>query len=203
MKYLTAVERCRSKASGLSKIAHLLCVIGLSAPLVLEASEADSPARAGSSAEAAGMTHAAASTAPRRDSASTKVAGRSQAQESIRAKSGNGLKAGSAAAVATSRRNSGAAPRRVGPSRPTGPTRAAASALTAPTREQRGMSPVVPPKLSVSNNAVRTLPNLKVAPRGSTIGGPHVAGPGRLGGPATGRTANPAVIDGTQVHRKF
>jgi hypothetical protein len=186
------------------KIAHLLCAIGLSAPLVLEASAAESPARVGSSAEAAGMAHAAASSAPGRDPASTK------------------------AVTATPRRNSGAAPRGVAeltrsnanrlqslhrqeargrvaksPSRPIGPTRGPATARTAPARQQSGVSPVVPPKLSVSNNAVRTLPNLKVAPRGSTIGGPHVAGPGRVGGPATGRTANPAAIDGTQVHRKF
>lgn len=37
----------------------------------------------------------------------------------------------------------------------------------------------------------------------SRIGGPHAAGPGRLGGPIIGRTANSAAIDGTQIRRKF
>ena len=72
------------------------------------------------------------------------------------------------------------------PSRPIGPTRAAATAVTASARD----------------TTVRTLPNLKVVPRGATIGRPHVAGPGRVGGPPTGRTANFA-IDGTQLHRNF
>ena len=54
------------------KIAHLLCAIGLWAPLVLDAGAAESPARAGSSAEAMRMAQAAKSTAataaPRRSS---------------------------------------------------------------------------------------------------------------------------------------
>ena len=87
------------------KIAHLLCTIGLWAPLVLEASAAESRARAGSLAEAAAQ--AATSTAPGQDLASTKVVGRSQVQESIRANSGNGLKGGNAAVAATPRRGSG------------------------------------------------------------------------------------------------
>jgi hypothetical protein len=40
-------------------------------------------------------------------------------------------------------------------------------------------------------------------PRGLSIGGPRAAGSGRLGGPAAGRNANTAAIDGAQIRRKF
>jgi hypothetical protein len=36
--------------------------------------------------------------------------------------------------------------------------------------------------------------------RGSTIGGPRAPGPGLVGGPAIGRTAHNATIDGSQLH---
>jgi hypothetical protein len=38
--------------------------------------------------------------------------------------------------------------------------------------------------------------------RDSTIGGPRAPGPGRVGGPAIGRTAHNATIDGTQLHHQ-
>ena len=191
-------------------IAHLSCAMALFA-LVLDAAAAESPVRVGSSAEAADMAHASASSVPRRDPASTQhgLSGRS-----------NGMAAG------TGLRSSGPAPR--GPtalarnaadrphsphhtearrgaakvmSRPVEREHAASTVLTASAWKRLDANPVVRPKLSISNDPARTLS--RTVPRGSTIGGPRVAGPARVGGPATGRAANPAVIDGTQLHRKF
>lgn len=180
------------------KIALLLCA-GLWALLVIEASAAGSPARADSPAESVRTAHAATSTAPDRDPARTKT----------------GLK-GANAAVTAAPRNAAEhtrsnadrlhSPRaRVAKStsQPIVPKHAAATALTASARTQLDAHPLVPPKLSVSRNAVRALPNLNTVPRGSIIGGPHVVGPGRIGGPATGRAANSAGINGTPLHRKF
>jgi hypothetical protein len=146
-----------------------------------------------------------------RDPAGAKGFARSQVQESTPASSAGSLKRRGASGAATPRRNSAPAPHAAAeiargnanrpqsmrrqemrgrvaksPSRAIGPTRAAATAIPASARD----------------TTVRTLPNLKVVPRGATIGRPHVAGPGRVGGPPTGRTANFA-IDGTQLHRKF
>jgi hypothetical protein len=45
--------------------------------------------------------------------------------------------------------------------------------------------------------------NLSAAARASTIGGPQAQGLGQVGGPAIGRPAHAATIDGTQLHHKF
>jgi len=67
----------------------------------------------------------------------------------------------------------------------------------------RGSNPAGKPKPAVSKNASQATTGVKTVADGSRIGGPHASGLGRLGGPATGRTANSATINGTQLHRKL
>jgi hypothetical protein len=56
----------------------------------------------------------------------------------------------------------------------------------------------------VENSVSRPIPpKLKIVPGGSTLGGPRVTDPGRLGGLPGARGAKPAVINGVQLHRKF
>jgi hypothetical protein len=59
------------------------------------------------------------------------------------------------------------------------------------------------PSPPVSRLPAHATASLKVSARDSTIGGSRGAGPGRVGGPAMGRAANGATIDGIHVHRKF
>ncbi len=85
-----------------------------------------------------------------------------------------------------------------------GPNPAAASGnLSARGRGLPGASPQGLPTPPVATRAARVAPSVKAMARGSIIGGPRAAGPGRVGGPATGRVANNTAINGTQVHRKF
>jgi len=58
------------------------------------------------------------------------------------------------------------------------------------------------PKVRTFGLAAR-LPSSKTPPRGATIGGPRATPAARLGGPAVRRSANTAVIDGADVHRRF
>jgi hypothetical protein len=51
--------------------------------------------------------------------------------------------------------------------------------------------------------AIRTAPGSRVVVANSAIGGPRDQALARLGGPAMGRTATGAAIDGSQLHRKF
>jgi len=72
---------------------------------------------------------------------------------------------------------------------------------------QPSPNPTIRPTLPVSKLPARaaagTAATAHAVAKDSRIGGPHVAGPGRLGGPIIGRTANNAAIDGTQIRRKF
>jgi hypothetical protein len=73
----------------------------------------------------------------------------------------------------------------------------------------RGASPALPPAVTAPNVAARAAahpsaaPNPSAAARASAIGGPHTQGLGRVGGPAIGRPAHAATIDGTQLHHKL
>jgi hypothetical protein len=89
---------------------------------------------------------------------------------------------------------------------------AAATPLAAQVRGPGGANPAAP-KMVISSSAMRTAqgskhatasaaPGTAAANRGSGIGGAHVAGSGRLGGPAS-RTARNSSLDGTQVRHKF
>jgi hypothetical protein len=72
---------------------------------------------------------------------------------------------------------------------------------------QPSSNPTIRPTLPVSKLPARAAAGTATTAHAvgidSRIGGPHVAGPGRLGGPIIGRTANNAAIDGMQIRRKF
>jgi hypothetical protein len=69
--------------------------------------------------------------------------------------------------------------------------------------EQRRASAPKPRTLLIYKSSVHAATSVNPAAKASTIGGPHAAAPGRLGGPPTSRTANNAMIDGTHLRRKF
>ncbi len=208
------------------KIARLLCTIWVCAPLALDASAAESPERGGSSVAVADMGQAAGRAALGRN-ASIK-AGRAETRESTQVDSGKGgPKSRNAAADVSPRRGSVRPQRGVGQlahgnadrlhsllskqargrlakasSRPVG-SYGAATGSEGVVRGPRGSNPVGGPKLAVSKNASQATTSVKTVVRESSIGGPHAGGLGRLGGPAIGRPANRATIDGTQLRRKF
>ncbi len=187
------------------KIARLLCVLWVCGSPALEARAAESPA------------HNAASMAPNIN------AGRSAAQESTQARSskGDGSKGRDAAAAASPRRGSVATAHtarslaRSNADRPRSlhPTKALGYVAPAPNRRvapkagtasgnmsARGQAPT--PRAAAS--AARVPRSVTAMVRGSAIGGLRApAGSGQLGGPARGRTAHNAAIDGTQLHRKM
>jgi hypothetical protein len=66
----------------------------------------------------------------------------------------------------------------------------------------RSANPMEHAALPVPKIVARAATSVKAFPRDS-IGGPRAAGPGGLGGPATGRTARNTGVDGTPLHRKF
>ena len=211
------------------KIARLLCALWVCGPLALEANAAESPAHNGASVAAANMGQAAAGTTHGRDTSIN--AGRLVAQESTQAGSGkgDGSKGRNAAVAVSPRRGSVTPPHAAGPlarsnadrlhslhpakaggritptaNRRVGPNPAAASGnLSARGRGLPGASPQGLPTPPVATSAARVPPSVKAMVRGSIIGGPRAAGPGRVGGPATGRVANNTAIGGAQVHRKF
>jgi hypothetical protein len=205
------------------KIARLLCVIWVCAPLALEASAAGSPASGGSSVAAMGQ--AAGGSAPARDTSIQ--AGRAETHESTplgSAKAGHSK--GRDAVVAGSPRNGSVARqrgagqlarsnaarlhallsakargRRTAASNPARPTHGATGNRMA--GGSRSSSPLAERALPASKLPAPSATSVKAVARGSRIGGPQTAGPGRLGGPTIGRTANSATINGTQLHRKF
>jgi hypothetical protein len=90
-------------------------------------------------------------------------------------------------------------------SRPTavasGPAAVASGAATAasgPAVVASGLGP------ATSNSGVRAVTGpsaiTRAMGRGTAIGGPRTAAAGLVGGPATGRTAHSAMVDGTQFH---
>lgn len=87
-------------------------------------------------------------------------------------------------------------------SRPIGSNRAATGGSSV-VRNPRGPNPLGGPAPTVSKNAAHAMASMKAVGGGSSIGHPHPAGLGRLGGSATGRTANSATINGAQLHRKL
>jgi hypothetical protein len=103
------------------------------------------------------------------------------------------------------------------PNRHVGPTAAAASGKVSargqgvpgassqapPTPPVATSAAQVPSSLPVATSVARIPPNVTPMVRTSSIGGPRAAGPGRLGGPPTGRTAHNGTISGTQLHHKF
>jgi hypothetical protein len=84
---------------------------------------------------------------------------------------------------------------------PVGSTRAASGNVVA--QGPSGASPALPPAVTAPNVAARAAANQGPASRNSTIGGPRAQGLGQVGGPAIGRPAHAATIDGTQLHHKF
>ncbi|MGO9995124.1 MAG: hypothetical protein ACLPTF_21785 [Steroidobacteraceae bacterium] len=210
------------------KLAPLLRALCVCAPLALGASAAELPARNGAAVAVANTGQAVGGDAPGRDASIN--AGRPVAQESTHVDSGKGDGSKGRHAAAVSPRRSSATPlRAAGPlarsnadrlrslhpakargritptaNRRVGPNPAAASGnLSARGRGLPGASPQGVPAPPVATSAARAPPNVKAMVRGSTIGGPRAVGPGRVGGPATGRAANNTAIDGTQVRRKF
>jgi hypothetical protein len=194
----------------MKKIARLLCALWLCGPLTLEARAADSPAVNG------------AAVAPAK-------AGHPPAHESARAESskGDGPKGRNAAAAASPRGGPVTARRAAGrlarsnanglhslhpakargntaliPNRRVGPKAATASSKLS-AREIPGERLQALPMRPVVVGAARVSPSAKPMVRGSAIGGPRTAaGPGQLGGAATGRTAHNTAIDGSSVRHK-
>jgi hypothetical protein len=204
------------------KIARLLCALWVCGPLALDARAADSLVRNGAAVAPAKLGQAAGSATDGRDKGikTTTQAGSSK---------GDGPKGRNAAVAASPRRGSVTAPRAAGPlarsnadrlrslhpakarggiastpNRRVGPKVAATSSnVSAAGRGIPGSHPQALPMRPVAVGADRVSPSAKAMVRGSAIGGPRAAaGPGQLGGPATGRTAHNTAIDGTQVRHK-
>lgn len=176
------------------KIARRLCTTGLCALLALEVGAAELPARsagARSDAEQATDRHSSGPvvTPGRAPISAQRGTGKFVRSNSDRVQSL--LHARSAKAVA----------RAAG--RPTGAKHAAPAVAAVAIREPHEASPVVPSRLSPSRGAVHAWPTVKTPIRGSSIGGPKIAGAGRVGGPPTGLGANHGAIDGAEVHRRF
>jgi hypothetical protein len=194
------------------KLARLLCALWVCGPLALDARAADSPARNG------------AALAPAR-------AGNPVAHESTPAgpSRGDSAKGRNAAVAASPRRASVATPRAAGllarnnadrlhslhpakargntastPNRRVGPKVGATSSnVSAAGRGIPGARLQALPLRPVAVGVARVSPSEKAMVRGSAVGGPRAAaGPGQLGGPATGRTAHNTAIDGAQVRHK-
>jgi hypothetical protein len=194
------------------KIARLLCALWVCGPLALEARAADSPARNDGAVAPAKAGHPAA-------------------HESTQAGSskGDGPKGRNAAAAASPRGSSVTASRAAGPLSRSNADRlrslqpAKARGNTASTSNRRGAPKAatassnlsargipgerlqaLPTRRPVVVGVARVSPSAKAMVRGSAIGGPRAAaGPGQLGGPATGRrTVHNTAIDGTQVRHK-
>jgi hypothetical protein len=87
------------------------------------------------------------------------------------------------------------------PSRPGGSIRTATGNVAA--RAPGGASPAHQPTAAAATRAARSATPFRAATPNSTLGGPQVPRPGRLGAPAVGRTAHNASIDGTQLRHKF
>jgi hypothetical protein len=182
------------------KLDSLRCALWVCGLLALEAGAAEAPAHNAASVAAANMGQAATVTGPGRDARIK--AGRPAAQESTRAgpSKGDGSSGHNAALAAAPRRGS-VPPRAANPLARSNADRlhslhpAMARGRIAPAANRR----VAPMAAAASGNmsargrglpAARVPPTVKAMARGSMIGGPRAAGPGRLGGPATGRTAN-------------
>jgi hypothetical protein len=211
------------------KLAPLVCALSVCGPLVLQASAAESPVHSAASVAVANKDQAADGITSGRDTSIK--AGRPVAQESSQAGSskGDGSKGRNAAVAASPRRGSVTPPHaadrlaRGTPDRLRAPHPAAARGRVARTANRRvephsaaisgnasarvrglpGASSQALPTRPVATSTARLPPNVKAMIRGSIVGGPHPPGPGRLGGPPTGRTASNTAIDGTQMHRKF
>jgi hypothetical protein len=203
------------------KIAYRLCTMGMCALLTLEVGAAELPAR---DAGARSDTEQAAETASPEAATSRALRGSAPSQTA----SGKGISANrqSSRPVVTRGRGPISAQHgmvkldrsntdRVRSLLHQQSARAAAAPAGAPVASKRAApmvaaasipgprqaSAVLPTRLSPSKGAVHTLQSVKAPIRGSSIGGPKIAGAGRLGGPARGLIAN--QIDGTQVHRRF
>jgi hypothetical protein len=199
------------------KLAPLLWALSVW-PLSLAAGAAESPA------------HNAASVTAAKGPAAAGITPRSAVRESTHAGSskGDGSKGRHAALAVSPRRGSVTPPRTAGPlargsadrlrsphptaqvpgrvastpNRRVGPP-AATGNVSARGQGLPGVGPQALRTPAVATGAVRAPPSVKAIARNSMIGGPRAAGSGRLGGPATGRTANNMAADGTQMHRKF
>jgi hypothetical protein len=182
------------------KIARLLCVLWMCGPAALDARAADSAARNDAAVAPAKLGEAAGSSTPGRDrglngAASTK---------------GDGSKGRNAAVAASPRGASIPTPR---PAHPLARSNADRLHLLQAAKVRGNIASTpnrrVGPKATASSmrpvavGAARLPSSAKAMVRGSAIGGPRAgAGPGQLGGPATGRTAHSTAIDGGQVRHK-
>jgi hypothetical protein len=208
--------------------AYLLCAMAMCVSLVLEAGAAEPPVRGRSSPAVTKMQHPAGTSASGLVM-STRAGGRVQSQESVPIDSNKGFSSNERhAAAATPLRGLVTVQRGVSglarsnsdrlrsllhqqarglgvkaSSRSAQSSRAATTALVPRIRGSRDASAIVPIKKSIPNDADRVPQSIRVVARGSAIGGPHVAGTGRGGRAARGRTVNNLGLDGTQVHRKF
>jgi hypothetical protein len=204
------------------KIARLICAVGICAPLVLQAGAAEAPVPGRSSvdtsvrAEGQRRTQAArpgdssSGVSPTRGNAAVRPPPHASATEqravaplarssADRLHSHLGQLARAPVATASSR-GAGSNPARRS-NLAGGSNLAAASASGARLQGRLDANSAVPTRLPVPNDAVRRPPNLKLEARGPALGGPHLAGAGRIGGPAAGRAANNGLLDGTKLHR--
>jgi hypothetical protein len=205
------------------KIARLLYALWVCGPMTLDARAADSPSRNGVAAPPAKLSQAGqagGSTIDDRDK--TIRAGRPVAHEPTQAgpSKGDGAKGRNAAVAASARRASVATPRAAGPLARSNadrlhslhPAKARGNTPSIPNRRigtkvaatSAAASVAASANVSVRGRGMpRVTPSAKAMGRGASIGGPRVAaGPGQLGGPATGRNARSTAIDGTQVRHR-
>jgi hypothetical protein len=174
----------------ITRLLGALCFFG---PLSLEVSAAESPAQTGGVVASANARQAAGGTTPGR--VTTINSGHAVVQAPNRGTS-------SKDDAPKGRNASAPAPRRgAGPQSAAARGNVSAGGTASP---RAGLQSLATRRLATSPARVR--PSVNAMVRGSMIGGPRAAAPGRLGGPAAGRTANntaAAGVDGSQLHHKF
>jgi hypothetical protein len=208
------------------KIASLVCVVWMCSPLALQAGPAERGSAERGPLESSG--HGVSSPAAR---ARTQESTRVGSAKGVASKGANTATAASPRfGSVTPQRRAGQlarsnadrlrslpgtqarAPAAKRSSQPADSSRRVGATGTGRMPSFHGANPVGPPTSPVSNKAARVSlsaianpSNAKAVTRGERVGGPRPAGPGRLGGPATGRaaTSNSSTLDGAQIRHRF
>jgi len=194
------------------KIAQLICAIWMCSPLALQAGAAES---SGYSSSSRAQTHE-----PTRVSSVKGAISKGGTTTAIVSPHGGPLaaqrEAGQLARSNADRLHSllrtQATPAAKPSSRPAAGSRRAEAAGAALTRTpgfqgaaRVSLTQPLLSKITARGPRSANSPGEKAATRTSLIGGPHPAGPGRVGGPAVGQaaTASRAALDGAQIRRRF
>ena len=165
------------------RVTLLLCAMATCATLVLEVRAAESPTQ-----DSTAVAPPRGAIAARRGGAQLDRSSADRARPLLHKQSPRTVARAAGGPVASKR--AGPAPAVAGTRGPANPV-----VPTGPA------GPVAVARLSALRTALRFSPGHAAPDRGSSIGGASITHPGRVGGSAMGRAANPGAIDGTQVHR--